>query len=480
MPKKIEQSSQLQLPNIQDRERLPSKDSTTDYDSSSSSAAGVKRIYDHITFIQYTDDDAEKLLFQFRPRRPEQWSYFTFYTIQILDKDLGPTSFSTYYYKHVYENIPGLPKPFLNDRMTDVPLYLLHSIFALCLVLPGNNPEGFKSVAYVHFQYASKLVQIDLENANPWTICTLLHLSIFAWIAQLKQASLANLSLATILSSLMGISNDTEVIWKSPIGTPLQMINFQRSMYMNLYRIDFFTSILLQKSPMISNSIPDSFYSGFQLPQVDGLALNNLTFAKYNFPLLSISREILVEQSIHVNISHQYALYKLAQLKSWWLTVPSNFKYHPQDPYRGRFVTYIPLHYYCISLLLLRCPFLELVDLIQSGYQLQIEKEPVIEELIIAIRQISIIASSFCTDKTALLDANPIVKFFFTYASHFCLPLQQVSRLSFDEEFRVITNAIVKCCDQGPDFDRETYHANHTLSVHMAALRENRFKWPTH
>lgn len=171
-------------------------------------------------------------------------------------------------------------------RMADLPLYLLHIFFALCLIIPKRGSLTKSAVA--HFQHAASLIQgtlylfhhpinnqlgcqhhqhiDDLEDASPWTVCGFLHLAKFALMYKKKDVAMSYHSLAISLCHFTGISRDVELTWISPIGTSLTLKQFQRSLYLHLYRLDLYTSVTQERMPLITEPISPSIVFDFALP----------------------------------------------------------------------------------------------------------------------------------------------------------------------------------------------------------------------
>lgn len=156
------------------------------------------------------------------------WTCFTFFTISILDQDGHLLLFHDYYYKYVYNSIPGLPRSLVVNRMADIPLYLLHSMYALCLIYPSK--KTMRESALKHYYYSLYIVNEKLEDADPYTISAILHLSNFALDCSLGSAGKSLIALAVKICQYLKMTSGVRLIWKSPIGTTLRLSNFQNSL----------------------------------------------------------------------------------------------------------------------------------------------------------------------------------------------------------------------------------------------------------
>ena len=140
-------------------------------------------------------------------------------------------AFLDYYFKYVYIEIPIFSKNCLEGHLTDLPLWLLHSMFACCFItpLPSNGripPER----ALKHMKYAIKQLHQDLENVDPFYCCALLHAA--AFYARLdNEAWVAHLTLCVQICYQLGLDTDTDVVWFSRSGKRLQSIDMCRGIW---------------------------------------------------------------------------------------------------------------------------------------------------------------------------------------------------------------------------------------------------------
>lgn len=112
--------------------------------------------------------------------------------------------------------------------MIEVPLHMLHAMYATALVFPTAGDCVKK--AQVHARIACQAVQSDLERANPFTIVTLVHISLFYIKTEVasKVWSLY-ISQAIQLARNIGLDKDQNIIWLSDRNTAIQFLEMCRS-----------------------------------------------------------------------------------------------------------------------------------------------------------------------------------------------------------------------------------------------------------
>ncbi|KAJ3335253.1 hypothetical protein HDU91_002264 [Kappamyces sp. JEL0680] len=152
------------------------------------------------------------------PRNPKDWTYWTFFSMRVLDTNGQSVSLLDYYFQTVHLNIPCLSKAWVENHFADLPLYLLHAMYACC-GLPRKRPTYY--AARNHYYYAMKLVQLELEDANPMTVLAMIHLAFFGANASVVNASSVCLALAIRLAQYLGFHHQVQIFWRSPIGTIL-------------------------------------------------------------------------------------------------------------------------------------------------------------------------------------------------------------------------------------------------------------------
>ncbi|KAJ3332197.1 hypothetical protein HDU91_003147, partial [Kappamyces sp. JEL0680] len=156
-----------------------------------------------------------------------------------------------------YPRIPILSKTWINANLAQLPLPLLHSMYALCLCFPLEFKPVIMS-GTIHFNYAKRHALKEIENGDPFTIVTLIHLGYFAIQAGQFSSCISFFGMATGLAQLMGIDQDYAVKWNSKTGVQLgddqgTGQDFLRSIWFLLYIYDYYIAHLF-KLPLIINS----------------------------------------------------------------------------------------------------------------------------------------------------------------------------------------------------------------------------------
>ncbi|KAJ3349502.1 hypothetical protein HDU91_006382 [Kappamyces sp. JEL0680] len=193
------------------------------------------------------------------------WTHLDFFLLRFLLDSGKDISLIDYYFLQVYPKVPVFSKKWLLNHLGDLPLYLLHSIYAATLCLQQSRESAID-----HYQFAIKRIYRDLEQSDPWTIAALVHLGYFnIGVPNAVTEIQTTIVLAIKLCHYFGVHVDHHVYWQSPIGNVMggpesdMDKNFLRSIWISLYISEFYASTLAQLPMLIRDPIDEKVWENF-------------------------------------------------------------------------------------------------------------------------------------------------------------------------------------------------------------------------
>ncbi|KAJ3332887.1 hypothetical protein HDU91_003021, partial [Kappamyces sp. JEL0680] len=175
--------------------------------------------------------------------RFDSWGPIDFYMTH-----LNNILFLDYYFRHIYVDIPLLSRTSMEAHMLDVPVHVLHAMYACCLQDSAPVGEAIPQRAVDHMKIAVKCVHKDLESTDPFSCMVLCHAAMFS----LKAASMdwvGHVTLGVHIAIQLGINTDQPISWISPRGTRMASQDMCRGIWLLLYYLDFYGNYLF-KLPM--------------------------------------------------------------------------------------------------------------------------------------------------------------------------------------------------------------------------------------
>lgn len=258
-------------------------------------------------------------------------------------------AFLDYYFKYVYIEIPIFSKNCLEGRLTDLPLWLLHAMFACCFTTPFPSNGIIPDRALKHMRYAIKQLHQDLENVTPYYCCALLHATSFysrldnyAWVT--------HLTLCVQICYQLGIDRDTDVVWFSKSGRKLQCLDLCRAVWIMTVFFDFYCQFSCNQPMTIKGSIAPSIVNNYKPLNSDhetNIPENFLTYYKYQLPLLELSKRKLLMESKSEYLSNDSAEELLEEFDHWfYVLLPPSFRYSKYEMiWKSRFTSMLNLLY---------------------------------------------------------------------------------------------------------------------------------------
>lgn len=120
----------------------------------------------------------------------------------------------TIYFENVNPRLTLFQESWFMAHMLDLPLPLLHIMYGLCFVYPGNpNPDA--EYASYHFKLALQLLEPLYNTPDPFIAASCLLLSCgYSWRLMVSHGS-AIFAFAVRLCQLVGIDKDTPFDWSN-------------------------------------------------------------------------------------------------------------------------------------------------------------------------------------------------------------------------------------------------------------------------
>lgn len=113
------------------------------------------------------------------------------------------------YFSKVYKYLPLLSKQWLIESIMDIPVALLHVMYACSLITKSPN------VATTHYKQALKMIYEDFEKADLMTIVTFLHFHYFEGDSDIASLHFSN---AVKFAILLELDKSCSYSWISPNG----------------------------------------------------------------------------------------------------------------------------------------------------------------------------------------------------------------------------------------------------------------------
>ncbi|KAJ3301976.1 hypothetical protein HDV03_005509 [Kappamyces sp. JEL0829] len=293
-----------------------------------------------------------------RDQDPSDWTALTFYCIQMSENDGSIVSFLDYYFIHAYKTFPWLQKTWVMEHLAEIPLFLLHAMYAFCLTC--STPYQVSDFAYRHYKCSLKAIHADLETADPFTVCALLHNCHFAKFMR-DQCGVYHYSLAIGLATHMKLY-DPSYHWLSMLGNSLHLPYFTLGMWFSMYALDYAGTQVFDVPLLIDLEIDTNLINQFSLPDNSGysfaLVETNMSLYRYQIPLITLGRRLyFLQKNTVFNLSQQ--LHILSEFDAWFEKLPEFLKINLDDTdWKGRGSVWMNAMYHSNRLKILKPQFL--------------------------------------------------------------------------------------------------------------------------
>lgn len=197
------------------------------------------------------------------------WTVSDFITTIVTDSTGYSTSILEMYFNFPYQHLPMYSKMWFTQNIQDVPLHVLHVIYALVLVNAKQALINGHLKAKPHVDYARSVIFDNLDECDPFMISTMMNLAMYYFYTQdMNQATLI-FAMAIKSAQILGLDRDVSILWHSTasgrmLGNEIGMDKqFLRSLWFLLYQWDH-SSCLFNKTPLLIDTlIPDEVINSY-------------------------------------------------------------------------------------------------------------------------------------------------------------------------------------------------------------------------
>jgi hypothetical protein len=306
-----------------------------------------------------------------------RWNHDSFPPIQIEKGKTAP--WLDVYFTWTHPKVPILSPQWVYENYQDLPLFLIHAMYALALTYPVEGEVNYNAGDY-HYACCKILHEDNLLDPNPFTVMATYLMGIYALSStDALHAGISNVSLAIRLAQQMKLGSRENFTWVSPRGRMLGTDEgsgktMWRLLWYSMYQNDYYYAFT-QKIPFIMHEEP-----------LDLIQLQENTVMTYSpfytsgiwhfyYELLTIARKIAAfiwKDNIDmgdVQWNHEkLALIRL--LEQWFQSTPLWF----QKPYSNYsydmlsispppwVIAHIKIFYFHLHILLHRSVFMYLVE----------------------------------------------------------------------------------------------------------------------
>ncbi|KAJ3268107.1 hypothetical protein HDV01_003473 [Terramyces sp. JEL0728] len=257
----------------------------------------------------------------------DHWSFYSFPSIRTTDGNLLP--WLKVYFSWANTKLPLFSETWFMENVKEIPLILLHSMYAIACTAPIAMGGSWKAGDVYHTQ-AKKLLSQVLDIPNPFTSTAFLLMGIYADNSARSITSVSYYGLAIRMTQRLGIHRGGEVLWFSPNGTlmsnePIPAKQFCDHLWWHVYEYDYYSS----KAAKLPCIIADE--SDILIGYPAGTVQNSMqdTYHAYYCSLLRIAKRI--EHHLKTNVGDLYQQDQLhGELTRWVTDLPRWLQVIPQ------------------------------------------------------------------------------------------------------------------------------------------------------
>jgi hypothetical protein len=226
---------------------LPKKRKVDDMDVYSSSIVSeLPKAYAHLIPLSSVEPDLQK---------------YTRYSFPPIELEGKPVPWLDAYFERVHPRYPILHPPFVRNNYSMLPMFLLHSMYALTIASCGIDRDSLYSPGDYHYSHCKILFENCKNNPTPFSICATLFMSIYQMMfTTAVVGGISMLSAAIRLAQEYGYFRLEDITWTCCDGTVLGMQTGTSKRFLQLssfflYESDFMTSFLRKLPFMINEDI---------------------------------------------------------------------------------------------------------------------------------------------------------------------------------------------------------------------------------
>ena len=200
----------------------------------------------------------------------KNWSRKDFQNTRITDLSGVSNSIMDLYFR--YASLYS--KLWFQNHLEDIPMYILHAMYANVLVNARPAPPNGKSLAAPHADFVNLAIENGIEDCDPFIIAALLNMATYNFYLQNLQQQGVYISIGVKLSQILGLHRDADLRWRSSasgriLGDEIGMDRqFLRSLWLMLYVWDHHDVLVLQKPMFIDTPIYDYVVDTYVPPNI--------------------------------------------------------------------------------------------------------------------------------------------------------------------------------------------------------------------
>ncbi|KAJ3253524.1 hypothetical protein HK103_000493 [Boothiomyces macroporosus] len=246
----------------------------------------------------------------------DSWNFYSFPSIRTTDGNL--TLWTKVYFAWVNTKLPLFTESWFMENIKEIPVILLHSMYALTCTAPIAMGGSWKAGDANHSQ-AKKLLPQVLDIPNPFTAAAFLLMGIYADNSSRSITSVSYYGLAIRMTQRLGIHRGGEVLWFSQNGTLMSNESmpaklFCDHLWWHAYEYDYYSS-KLAKLPCIIVDESDILI-GYPTGSVQNLMQD--TYHSYYYSLIRIAKR--VEHHLKTSMGDIYQQDQLHNDLTRWVT----------------------------------------------------------------------------------------------------------------------------------------------------------------
>jgi hypothetical protein len=173
------------------------------------------------------------------------WTHDTFLTAPLLGTN-GVVAWWDIYFSLVHPKWPFIFKKWFLQHYNDLPLILLHAMYATSLFYTSHPAEEGE----FHFSVCKSVIDEAIENPDPLKTAAIMLMAVYSINSKRMKSVVSYLCIAIRFCQILGIDKDNYDTWKCAVGPIPGFENespkeFCRALWTNLYAHDFYAIFLI-------------------------------------------------------------------------------------------------------------------------------------------------------------------------------------------------------------------------------------------
>jgi Fungal Zn(2)-Cys(6) binuclear cluster domain len=170
-----------------------------------------------------------------------KWSRNDFLNTRIIDSNGISNTILELYFSYTHQHIPLMSKIWIQENLNDVPIYILHAMYAAVLVNANQALSNGRLIALPHAEFVKNAVRDGIDNCDPFIIAALINMAVYDFYLGNSTRTIHHVSVAVKLSQILGLDRDADLKWPSSasgrmMGNEIGMDKqFLRSLWLMLY-----------------------------------------------------------------------------------------------------------------------------------------------------------------------------------------------------------------------------------------------------